>query len=208
MRRMGWALVGAVFSACWVGPVSAGGLEGAYLGGQVGALYGASEVSYSDANDTASVDGVSTTGIIGGVFGGYGFRSNNLYIGGELDFSVSSADTTATLNGASASLDVERLYFINARLGYYLSEKALGYVKVGVGRLDWEASSSQGFSDDGSQNGFRVGLGFEHQIGESFSIRGEGAYTAYEDYSESQGAETVSVDPTSISFLLGAAYHF
>lgn len=210
MLRKLSAMAMAMVVANGVGSLEANadGLNGGYAGVQAGPWLGASEVSYSDGTNTATAKGVSTDGFAGGLFAGYGKSFDNTYIGGEFEFSVSNADTTATVNGSTASVDVKYYYAAHARLGYLLSEKAMVYAKAGISRLHWDASSNNGYSDSDAQTGGSFGAGLEHLIGDAWGVRAEFLYTVYGDYSETQGAEILEVDPKSLSAMLGISYRF
>lgn len=188
---------------------NAGSLDGAYVGVQAGALFGATELTYTDGTDTATADGISTDGAVGGVFAGYGkVYDSNFYAGAQLDLSLSSADTSASVNNSSGSLEVDNVITAGARLGYMFTPDTLFYGRIAYSRLEWSASTNNGLSASDEENGLSIGAGLEAGITDSLSLRTELLFTNYEDTTVTSGNESLTIDPTSLSATIGLAYLF
>jgi outer membrane immunogenic protein len=147
--------------------------EGAYAGVQLGYAYG--DFDFDDAID-GDDDG---DGIIGGITLGYLWSvGNGWYLGPE--FQYDWADVEVTNSGDSASFDeIARLKLI---AGYEVAQgQGLVYGSGGIAysSLDNAGDVFDGF--DGSDTNWVLGLGYDHRVGENWTVGGEYQYHDFDD---------------------------
>ncbi len=152
---------------------------GAYLGGEVGgANFKASFLGLSANNDD----------IIGGFIAGYDYDLGTFVIGAgaDLDF------TNNSLTGGGAALD--RIWRLKARGGYKIGNGLL-YATGGYANVHIDSGA-------GSDGGYFIGGGYEHQIMPNFSVGGEVLYHKVNNFKSS------GLDVEVISYQIRGAFRF
>src|SRR5690606_5299409 len=137
---------------------------GAYIGGQVGYLWGDGDAS----SDTIGTSEFEPDGWLGGIYVGYNYQfTNNVVLGVDADFAWTGADDSCPVTPVG-SLDTELEWegAVRARLGYAV-ERFLPYIAGGVafGRLSGEGFDGGGTSvgsDDDTSTGWTLGVGLEY----------------------------------------------
>lgn len=187
---------------------------GAYIGGQVGYLWGDGDAS----SPTLGTGEIEPDGWLGGVYVGYNYQfTNNVVLGIDADFAWTGADDSVTTfaGGApSGGLDTELDWegAVRARLGYAV-DRFLPYVAGGVafGRLDSQAFDAGGASvgsADETNTGWTLGVGLEYAFTDNFIGRAEYRYTDFGDFDFDAGGNDFSTDLTTNDVRLGIAYKF
>ncbi len=128
---------------------------GFYLGGQAG---------YADID--TNVPGVSGDGFIGGIIAGYDYDFGNAVVGAGLDYDFS--DITIT-----PGTTVDNVFRVKLRGGYKFGD-GLAYATGGYAQADTNTL--------GSEDGYFVGLGYEHLLTEQFSLGAEVLYHEFDNY--------------------------
>jgi len=162
---------------------------------------------------------LSSTGFVGGIFGGYGEYYKNLaYLGGEAFVNISGASSSSTYNDAFASSIYNNKINGGTSLGFAvlpgikLSDSSLFYLRFGV---TWANIKGQeninvaGVSTSTSKNswddGFAYGLGLETALCYGFSLRSEYSHTNYNNFTSNTFDTTYS--PSDDQFMMGLIYH-
>lgn len=139
---------------------------GGYVGGQIG---------YGDVDTNA---GVSGDGGIGGLVAGYDYDFGSYVLGGGLGYDFASID----VGGATTLENVARL---KLRGGYKIGN-GLAYASAGLARAETDTL--------GNDNGYFVGVGYEHMVSDNFSVGGEALYHKFDDFNSSG----IDVDATTV----------
>jgi opacity protein-like surface antigen len=126
---------------------------GAYLGGEIGgAHFKASSPTVSDNNDD----------VIGGIIAGYDYDLGTWVIGAGAD--IDFTDNTLSL---APNNPLDRVWRLKLR----------GGVKIGNGLAYAVGGYTEAHIDNlGSDDGYFIGGGYEHQIMPNFSVAGEVLY--------------------------------
>ncbi len=141
---------------------------GFYAGGQLGY-----------ANIDTSIAGVDGDGLIGGLIAGYDYDLGNWVVGAGLDYDW--ADITV-----APGVKVESIWRAKLRGGY----------KIGNGLLYATAGYAEADSNNGSEDGYFVGGGYEHLITENISLGGEVLYHEFNSSAVDVEATTAQVRAT------------
>jgi outer membrane immunogenic protein len=213
------------------------GLRGAYVGLNAGAAWGSSNyatdpgclantfVTFCDSGGGSTANGtavansgtgeLSSTGVTGGIQGGYNWQLGNFVFGGEGDFGAFDLSESASPSGAfpvtflgdtyslRESMSTKWLATLRGRLGVLVAPHLLLYGTGGLALTDFKFSSS--YSDNavgfgfpggkgrGSESGVRVGWtvggGGEWFLRGGWSLKAEYLYVDF-------GSESIAV-PTS-----------
>ena len=155
---------------------------GAYVGGQIGYAY--TDFDFGDLTDDLGnvIDGDdSDNGFIGGITLGYLWSLNNgWYIGPE--FQYDWADLTARDSDTGASIDFDEIGRLKLIAGYEVAQgRGLVYGSGGIAyaSLDDAGDIADGF--DGSDTNWLLGFGYDHRIGDNWTIGGEYMYHDFDD---------------------------
>jgi len=155
---------------------------GAYVGGQIGYAY--TDFDFGDLTDDLGnvIDGDdSDNGFIGGITLGYLWSLNNgWYIGPE--FQYDWADLTARDSDTGASIDFDEIGRLKLVAGReVMAGQGLFYGSAGVAyaSLDDAGDIADGF--DGSDTNWVIGIGYDHRIGDNWTIGGEYMYHDFDD---------------------------
>jgi outer membrane immunogenic protein len=156
--------------------------EGGYVGGQIGYAY--TDFDFGDIIDEAGdvIDGDDTdNGFIGGITLGYLWSLNNgWYIGPE--FQYDWADLTARDSDTGASIDFDEIGRLKLIAGYEVAQgQGLVYGSGGIAyaSLDDAGDIADGF--DGSDTNWVLGLGYDHRVGDNWTIGAEYQYHDFDD---------------------------
>jgi hypothetical protein len=139
---------------------------GFYAGGQLG---------FGDVDTDA---GASGDGAIGGLVAGYDYDFGNWVLGGGVDYDFADID----VGGATVLENVARL---KMRGGYKMGN-GLAYATAGLAHADTDTL--------GSDNGYFVGVGYEHMITDQFALGGEALYHEFDDFDGSG----IDIDATTV----------
>lgn len=158
-------------------PAAAPFWEGAYVGGQVG--YAFTDFDFGDLTDAVTEFDTSDNGLIGGITLGYLWSLNNgWYLGPE--FQYDRADLTATDADTGATIDFDEIARLKLIAGYEIGNGlAYGSAGVAYSSLDNGSDIIDGF--DGSDTNYVVGFGYDHRVGENWTIGGEYQYHDFDD---------------------------
>lgn len=188
---------------------------GAYVGGQVGYLWGDAEMSDPLFGDTSQPDADDW---LGGIYGGFNYQmTNNVVLGGELDFAWTGADAFAPwepslAGGTNIELDWEGA--LRGRLGYAV-DRFLPYIAGGVafGRVTVESIDPTGFplaSSHDTLTGWTIGAGLDYAFTDNLQFRAEYRYTDFGDgdFTLDGTGRTGSGDLKTNDVRFGIAYKF
>ncbi len=210
-------LVGASTLMAFNMPATAGsGFDGPYIGAQIGFGKTSADSNYEPgtSGNTAFSSSNSMSGLNGGIFAGYGkIIKDKFWLGGELSYSRSSADYNASNSGVAITLEQSQTFEASIRPGYLVQDDTLLYGRLGFVKTKFDATATDGtnsFSGSETLNGFRLGLGAEKIVKDNISLRLDGSYTNYEDYSVSDATtqEKATLDAGEILFRIGTSFRF
>lgn len=169
------------------------------------------------------------TGIISGLFAGYGqMLDKHFYFGAEAEFDHSNTKLSHDHIGDTLFTIAQNNGFsLSVRPGYMLDNGALLYGRLGWARTKFnnyiQAVDESGTSVDGvvytvdqdkTMDGFRLGLGTDIPMGDNLFMRMDYAYTNYKTYSipVANDVGTIlrndSADITGGTFKLGLGWNF
>ena len=155
---------------------------GAYVGGQIGYAY--TDFDFGDIIDEAGdvIDGDdSDNGFIGGITLGYLWSLNNgWYVGPE--FQYDWADLTARDSDTGTTIDFDEIGRLKVIAGYEVAQGrglVSGNGGIAYASLDDAGDIADGF--DGSDTNWLLGFGYDHRIGDNWTIGGEYMYHDFDD---------------------------
>lgn len=212
MKSIGFGLLAVCLSAS---AAHAEGFQGFYAGLEGG--YDGYEVKVDDIDisdvagfpATASFDGLSGNGAVGGVFAGYhlGGRTTFVAIEGFAQFSGASVGVSATDGVDTVGLKVEakESFGAAARLGMKVNQATGVYARIGWLTTKFEGTLDDGvdiYSDSTNEDAIQYGVGLETMVSDQVSLRSEYLRASYGD----QGVDGLSIDNNS--FKAGLAVRF
>lgn len=190
-------------------PAHADGLAGLYAGGALG--YGALSTRYNDENAKTAAKN-SDGGLSYEAFAGWGTRAAGpLYLGAEVSIGDDQAKTSRAITGGRVTTDTKIRVTPAARIGYMLSDDGMIYTRLGVQFREYDFKLPNGQSRSKKMSAPVLGLGYEHAVSDSLSLRGELSVIAKKSETISYGAGNASrlkVEPTESRLMIGAAMHF
>ena len=136
------------------------------------------------SREVASLDGLNSSGITGGLQIGYDQQIGNRFVVGVFgSYDLSSMNTTATVSDVTMTL-IEKgdEWSIGARAGYLLHPRVMAYVLAAYTQADWEFIGDQ--RKDITFDGLTIGGGLEYALSRNVFLGVEGTHTFY-------GKETV-----------------
>ncbi|SRR3990167_855353 len=199
--------------------------DGWYLGAQLGGDSYRVNHNASVINATGSLTAspvINPTGVVGGLFGGYGqYFSDIYYLGGELFANASNASSkysvATTASGSAfpasyyAKVSIQGSYGFGLLPGLKLNDASLLYLRLGYNRVSikgQETATIGGVSSSNSKtnwsSGFNLGLGLETAFYQNWSLRAEASHTNYSSFYS--GA--TKIIPYDNQAMLGLIYHF
>ena len=140
---------------------------GAYVGGQIG--WGSVDTN---------VAGVDGDDVIGGIVAGYDFDLGNWVIGGGLDYDFAEI-------GLGGGTELDNVWRAKLRSGYKIGN-GLAYGTLGFAEADT--------STLGSDDGYFLGVGYEHLIRENLSLGGEVLYHEFDNFN----GTTTDIEATTV----------
>jgi predicted porin len=151
---------------------------GFYLGAQAG---------FIDVD--SNTPGLGGDGGIGGIIAGYDYDFGRAVIGVGLDYDWT--DTTVVPGLAPTTID--NVFRVRLRSGYEFGN-GLGYITSGYAEADT--------NNLGTQDGYFIGLGYDHLVTDSFSVGGEVLYHEFDNVANTP------IDLDATTFQLRGAYRF
>ena len=158
---------------------------GAYIGGQVGYLWGDAEITGPFEGAFANPDADDW---LGGVYGGFNYQMpNNVVFGGDVDFAWTGADSfepwAVIGDGSGANFELDWEGAVRARLGYAW-DRFMPYIAGGVafGRVTVESIDPAGAllaSSHDTLTGWTIGGGMEYAFTDNLLFRAEYRYTDF-----------------------------
>jgi len=142
-------------------------------------------IGYDAIQDGGDQDSSSSNGLLYGVAAGYDLPVGRILLGAEGEFSASSADTRTDdlfVTGDRFRLDAGRDLYVGARVGFPISDVAMGYLKAGYTNFKVDARYDAGNTtvrDDATLDGFRLGAGLEYRLAGQTFVKGEYRYSNY-----------------------------
>lgn len=185
-----------------------------YVGAQLGHQDTAFDMSTSYAGTTygESLEGLSITGIAGGLYLGTKYPvGDSFFLGTEVNVGTSAADHTTRYGVDTIELEAGTSYGIAALAGKQLSPSTAVYGRLGYQRTEYEMTlSGPGYneSDDETFGGVRVGVGMETGLGDQLALRLDWSQTHYSSKTYSNGWVSETFEPTESLFQVGVSYSF
>lgn len=176
---------------------------GAYAGGTLGLL--SPDAKISDSGNRVTL-GSTAHSLVPGIFAGYGHVvSGAFYLGAEAAYQFAGPDIDEIRISGTGRIGakVESAWSVSATPGVVLSDKVLGYGRLGLGRMKAEAEGSAGsvtVSGSETYGTFLYGAGISYLIAPNLVVRGEWAVT--------DGEEKNGVQMRMSGFTAGVAYRF
>lgn len=210
-------LLAAVAAVAVMGAGSAAAqssFNGGYAGLKLG--YGSAnyDVDYAQSNTSLTYEGLGSEGFTGGVLAGYGrvFGQNeSLYLGGEVDLSLSNITSEASASDGtnSASFELTERYsgFGTVRAGFIPMDNWMVFGRTGVGFTNTELDvtyNNASASEDETELTYLVGAGIEGFVTDNVSLRLDYSYRIQDD----QESAYTEVSPTTSVAEVAVSYHF
>jgi len=171
-------------------PVVAPTWSGIYVGGSIGYGWNDSENHYVDSNgDTADNKEDAEGGLVSGIIGIDRQIHDRWVIGAFFEGDLMDLDRGDDVNGR---LTIDRAFYIGARAGILVRPTTLLFATAGYTQAHFDNDGWWDLEDDISGdtapgrdsakfNGWFVGAGLEHMLGNNFFLRGEVRYADYGD---------------------------
>jgi outer membrane immunogenic protein len=130
----------------------------------------------------------SDSGIVYGIGAGYDFAiSPKVELGLDLSADLSTmeeCESSVVLAGDKACLDAKRDLAAAIRLGYKVSDRGTLYALAGYTnarfRFDYTTPANVTTRDSRNLDGFRLGAGYQHDLGKNMYAKVEYRYSNYE----------------------------
>ncbi len=193
--------------------------DGFYLGGLAG--YDSYRIRESISNIGEYSIATSTTGWMGGLFGGYGKYYGNYYMGGELlaDYSGGNQVIFSMVDDdgdtATQKFKTKGTLGLSFLPGLKLNDTSLGYLRLGYIWTQFESriqgnDSGAVFSNrkNSTKGGVDLGIGIETLAYRNWSIRTEFNHVWYNSFKYTAAPASARFYPSNNQFTLGAIYHF
>lgn len=172
MKTMMYALASVAVLAAAAAPAAAEGFRAEIHGGW----------------DHARANGSGESGIVYGIGAGYDFAiAPKVELGLDLSADLSSVDeceSSVILVNDVACIDAKRDLAAAVRLGYKVSDRGTLYALAGYSnaRFRFNYTTPAGVTTGDSRNldGFRLGAGYQHDLGENMYAKVEYRYSNYE----------------------------
>lgn len=221
MKKM---VIAGLLAAAASGAMADGAFDG--VNAQIGMGFTSLGTDYTVAGDDGGSINTkgSQMGMLGNIAAGYSYGFNkqfNLAANVFYNFGSSNAGSISINNGDGTSSTIQgklkNIWGISVEPGYYFSDKALGFVKLGwaMGSTSGSASWSDGTSGTtsvGTANGFLYGLGFKHLITENVYLGVEAYQIAFSSKSKTSsddlGSWTETFKPNMTYGGINVGYKF
>jgi len=185
--------------------------EGAYAGFTMGYNFrGRDRVQLAPA-PPGVIGTMRVRGVLLGAQVGHNWQSGAMVYGIEGGLNLTRTRDSITSGTASASMRINPFAELRGRVGYAVNDGLIyGVGGVSAGRVRYAASD--GVTSDINQTynaiGYSVGLGYEQQIGNNWSMRGEYSYTQYRGRDLTDGVHTTRATPDFHSVRFGLNRRF
>ena len=172
--------------------------QGAYVGFTMGYNFrGDDEVQLAPA-PPGVIGTMRPRGVLLGAQVGHNWQSGAMVYGVEGGLNLTRTGDSISSGPASASVRINPFADLRGRVGYSLNDGLIYAVGgLSAGRIRYAASD--GVTSDISESynavGYSVGLGYEQQIGNNWSMRGEYSYTQYRGRDLTDGIHTTRATP-------------
>ena len=180
--------------------------EGWYLGGTIGGAW----VNYDLA--PASPDTVDSSGVLGGVIGGYSWQHGPYVIGVEGDFLASDISGSRKFNGGlnKVSPSIDTMADVRLRAGYTILPNLLLFGTFGGAWADADLpiSGPGGAFRETTFFGWSAGGGAEFAFDENWSARLDYQFTDFDAETISYPGGKTTYDPDSNTFRGSVIYRF
>lgn len=185
--------------------------EGGYAGFTMGYNFrGRDEVQLAPA-PPGVIGTLRERGVMLGAQAGYNFQSGAMVYGVEAGLNFSRTGDSFTSGPASASVRINPFADLRGRVGYAMNDGLIYAVGgLSAGRIRYAASDGVTSDINETYNavGYSVGLGYEQQIGNNWSMRGEYSYTQYRGRDLTDGVHTTRATPDFHSLRFGLNRRF
>jgi outer membrane immunogenic protein len=179
--------------------------EGWYLGGTIGGA----TVNYDFAPAGGSVD---TSGILGGVVGGWSWQSGPIVVGVEGDFLAADISGSRRFNGGlnQVSPKIDTMADLRLRAGYAVTPRVLLFGTFGGAwaNADLPVTGIGGGPGDADFFGWSVGGGAEVAINQNWSARFDYQFTDFDTESVAYPGGKLKFDPDMNTYRGSFIYHF
>jgi outer membrane immunogenic protein len=146
---------------------------------------------------------VSTSGLVGGIKGGYNMQFDKFVAGGEADIMASDVNNKSF----TEKVRTNSLGSVRARAGYLVDPSVLVY---GTGGLAWgntENQSAWGTSKT-TKGGFALGAGGEYMVHPNVTVKGEYMYYNLGNTNFPTSVGPVKIETTTNVLRAGVNYKF
>lgn len=185
--------------------------EGAYAGFTMGYNYRGRDRVQLEPAPPGVIGTLRVRGALLGVQGGYNWQSGTMVYGVEGALNLTRTRDAIAMGPATASMRINPFVDLRGRVGWTVSDGML-YAAGGlsVGRIQYAASDGVTSDINATYNrlGYTVGLGYEQQIGNNWSMRGEYSYTQYRGRDLTDGVQTTRATPDYHSLRFGLNRRF
>lgn len=163
---------------------------GAYVGVHAGGGFG-------------KAGSVSTSGLVGGVHGGYNAQFDKVVVGGEADITASGVENKSF----SEKVGQSWMGSARARLGYTIDPALLAYATGGLALGNTTNQSPYGKITD-TKSGYVLGAGGEYLVNPNVAVRAEYLYynLGKSDFPNANGPAKIEYSTNVIR--AGASYKF
>jgi len=204
---------------------SATELRGLYMGASLGygtlgtSATGTHDIGVLPEGDIAFTGDFANAGFNGGIFTGYGYTFEQVYVGLELDAGASNfgwyhVRETGSPGGRDFSAEKTGSYGASLRIGYVVDSGSLLYGQVGPVQTRFNAHYNVGgnVTDlSNTRNGTRIGFGAEIPAAENAFIRMDYSHTHYGDpvyFVSANNKDAMSFESSESLFRLGLGFRF
>ncbi|HEU4650563.1 MAG TPA: outer membrane beta-barrel protein [Croceibacterium sp.] len=160
------------------------GFTGPWVAGVGG--YDKNQAGSTTDNDASEDDDQSAEGLVWGGAVGYDVDLGTMVIGGEAEFTESTADTDSLdgdpENFGLGSVEAGRDIYVGARAGFKATPSTLVYAKGGYTNARYGFLGTDGTVEDEQHidvDGWRVGAGVEQKLGSNAFAKLEYRYSNY-----------------------------
>lgn len=190
---------------------------GLYAGGNIGLGFVDFETNSKGTSQTVTADLLVLGGATYGLHAGYSaLSSNGLFYGVETEYNGANIDISAShSNGDSVEVGLDDWWGASFRLGASIDNTPLiGYFKGGYAKGDFAvkytdaSNSSNNLDGKDGQSGWMYGVGFEQPMTKNLLLRGEYLLLDLDEWSETSGSVTTTIDPDVHTAQVGLSYLF
>lgn len=185
--------------------------EGAYAGFTMGYNFrGRDEVQLAPA-PPGVIGTMRARGAMLGAQIGHNWQSGAMVYGVEGGLNLTRTRASVSSGTASASMRINPFADLRGRVGYAVNDGLIYAVGgLSAGRIRYAASDGVTSDINSTYNavGYSVGVGYEQQIGNNWSMRGEYSYTQYRGRDLTDGVHTTRATPDFHSVRFGLNRRF